>query len=63
MDENQKPKQKFISFHANPKDVSNLAFLIEMWGENRSQSIKRAIQIAVELEKRTKGMKHGSTIA
>lgn len=50
-----KARQKFVSFHVNTKDESNLEFLKLLWGENRSQVIKRCIQIAVEREKRMKG--------
>lgn len=43
-------KSRYISFRVSGKDSDILEALMEAWGENQSQTIKRALQIAFDLE-------------
>ena len=41
---------RYISFRVSGKDARIIEALMEAWGENQSQTIKRALQIAYDLE-------------
>ncbi len=43
-------KEKFISLRISEKDLKILEVLMDSWGENQTQTIKRALQIAYDLE-------------
>lgn len=50
MTQNSGTRGRYISFRVSGKDSEVIEALMELWGENQSQTIKRALQIAYDIE-------------